>query len=45
MIEKGLGVQTVRHYLAILKKICRIAFKEGYSDKYYFNTNVANKAL
>ena len=45
VIEKGLGVQTVRHYLAILKKICRIAFKEGYSDKYYFNTNVANKAL
>ena len=36
VIEKGLGVQTVRHYLAILKKICRIAFKEGYSDKYYF---------
>ena len=36
VIEKGLGVQTVRHYLAILKKICRIAFKEGYSDKFYF---------
>ena len=36
VIERGLGVQTVRHYLAILKKICRIAFKEGYSDKLYF---------
>lgn len=36
VIEKGLGVQTVRHYLAILKKICRIAFKEGHSDKFYF---------
>ena len=36
VIERGLGVQTVRHYLAILKKICRIAFKEGHSDKLYF---------
>lgn len=36
VIEKRLGVQTVRHYLAILKKICRIAFKEGHSDKFYF---------
>ena len=36
VIEKRLGVQTVRHYLAILKKICRIAFKEGHSDKSYF---------
>lgn len=36
VIEKGLGVQTVRQYLAILKKICRIAFKEGHSDKFYF---------
>ena len=36
VIEKGLGVQTVRHYLAILKKICRMAFKEGHSDKFYF---------
>ena len=36
VIEKGLGVQTVRHYLAILKKICRIAFKEGHSDRFYF---------
>lgn len=36
VIERGLGVQTVRHYLAILKKICRIAFKEGHSDKFHF---------
>lgn len=36
VVEKGLGVQTVRHYLAILKKICRLAFKEGYADKYHF---------
>lgn len=36
VIEKGLGVQTVRHYLAILKKICRMAFKEGHADKFYF---------
>ncbi|MDR0230973.1 MAG: site-specific integrase [Dysgonamonadaceae bacterium] len=36
ILEEGLGVETVRHYLAILKKICRIAFKEGHSDKHYF---------
>ncbi len=31
-----MGTETVRHYLAILKKICRIAFKKGHSDKYHF---------
>ncbi|HML66626.1 MAG TPA: site-specific integrase [Dysgonomonas sp.] len=36
ILEEKLGVETVRHYLAILKKICRIAFKEGHSDKHYF---------
>ena len=36
IIERGLAVETVRHYLAILKKICRIAFKEGHADKYHF---------
>ncbi len=36
VIEKSLAVQTVRHYLAYLKKICRIAFKEGHADKHYF---------
>ena len=36
IIERGLAVETVRHYLAILKKICRIAFKEGHADRYHF---------
>lgn len=36
VIDEHLGVQTVRHYLAYLKKICRIAFKEGHADKHYF---------
>ena len=36
IIKRGLSVETVRHYLAILKKICRIAFKEGHADKYHF---------
>lgn len=34
--DKGLAVDTARHYLAILKKICRLAFKEGHSEKCYF---------
>ena len=34
--DKGLAVDTARHYLAILKKICRMAFKEGLSEKRYF---------
>ena len=34
--DKGLAVDTVRHYLAILKKICRMAFKEGHAEKRYF---------
>lgn len=34
--EKGLAMETVRHYLAILKKICKLAFKEGHSEKFYF---------
>ncbi|WP_165041379.1 site-specific integrase [Dysgonomonas sp. ZJ709] len=36
VLDQRLGVETVRHYLAILKKICRIAFKEGHSDRHYF---------
>lgn len=36
IIELGLSVATVRHYLSYLKKICRIAFKEGHADKHYF---------
>lgn len=34
--DKGLAVDTARHYLAILKKICRLAFKDGHSEKRYF---------
>ena len=34
--DKGLAVDTARHYLATLKKICRLAFKEGHSEKRYF---------
>ena len=34
--ERGLAMDTVRHYLAILKKICKLAFKEGHADKPYF---------
>ena len=34
--DKGLAVDTARHYLAILKKICRLAFKESHSEKRYF---------
>lgn len=29
-------MQTVRHYLAILKKICKIAYKEEYVKRLYF---------
>ncbi|WP_080904035.1 site-specific integrase [Parabacteroides sp. Marseille-P3160] len=36
ILDRGLSVETARHYLALLKKICRIAFKEGHSDKHYF---------
>ena len=36
MKDKGLAVDTARHYLAILKKICRLAFKESHSEKRYF---------
>ena len=31
--KKKLAMETVRHYLSILKKICRIAYKEGHSEK------------
>jgi len=34
--ELGYAMQTVRQYLAILKKMCRIAFKDGISEKLYF---------
>lgn len=31
-----MAVDTVRHYLAILKKVCRIAYKEGYAERCFF---------
>ena len=34
--ERGLALDTVRHYLVILKKTCRIAFKAGHSERYHF---------
>ena len=36
VLELGYGLQTLRHYLAILKRICKIAFKEGHSEKQHF---------
>jgi site-specific recombinase XerD len=36
LIEQRYAMETVRHYLAILKKICKIAFKEGISEKLHF---------
>ena len=36
LTEQGYAMETVRHYLAILKKICKIAFKEGISEKFHF---------
>ena len=36
LTEQGYALDTVRHYLAILKKICKIAFKEGISEKFHF---------
>ena len=36
MENKGYAIDTVRHHLAILKKICRLAYKEGYADKIHF---------
>lgn len=34
--ERGYAIETVRHYLAIIKKVCRLAFKAGYADKLHF---------
>ncbi len=36
LVEQGYSMDTVRHYLAILKKMCKIAFKEGISEKLHF---------
>ncbi|WP_424038921.1 phage integrase SAM-like domain-containing protein [Porphyromonas endodontalis] len=34
--EKGLAIETCRHYLAIVKKVCRKAYKEGHADRCFF---------
>ena len=34
--NKGYAIDTVRHHLAILKKICRLAYKEGHADRIHF---------
>ena len=34
--DKGLAIETSRHYLAIIKKVCRRAYKEGYADRCFF---------
>jgi len=36
LTEQRYAMETIRHYLAILKKICKIAFKEGISEKFHF---------
>ncbi|MCS2289378.1 tyrosine-type recombinase/integrase [Bacteroides ovatus] len=33
---KKQSLQSVRHYLALLKKVCRIAYKDGHSERYFF---------
>ncbi len=35
--DKGLSIETARHYLAILKKVCRRAFREGQSAICHFH--------
>lgn len=34
--DKGLATETCRHYLAIIKKVCRRTYKEGYTDRCFF---------
>ena len=36
LIELGYSMDSARHFLAILKKMCKIAFKEGHSEKFHF---------
>ena len=35
-VKCGYSNQTSRHHLALLKRICRIAYKEGLSERYHF---------
>ncbi len=37
VLEDGYAVETVRHFLALLRKVCRIAFRDGHSEKLYFS--------
>ena len=41
--EKGHAVDTARHYLAIIKKVCRKAYKEGNSERFFFQHYVLPK--
>lgn len=41
--EKGHAVDTARHYLAIIKKVCRKAYKEGHSERVFFQHYVLPK--
>jgi site-specific recombinase XerD len=41
--EKGHAVDTARHYLAIVKKSCRKAYKEGHSERFMFQHYVLPK--
>ena len=41
--EKGHAVDTARHYLAIIKKVCRKAYKEGHSERFFFQHYVLPK--
>jgi integrase len=35
--KQGYAMDTLRHYLAILKRICKSAYKEGHSERHYFS--------
>ncbi len=37
VLERDYAIDTVRHYLALIKKACKIAFREGYADKEHFS--------
>ena len=41
--EKGYAVDTARHYLVIIKKVCRKAYKEGHSERFFFQHYVLPK--
>lgn len=45
MDVKGLALDTVRHYLTILKKVCRIAYKEGYAERCFFANFILPKQM